>query len=191
MFTRSDLMKRERSPTPEEFEKLLTWLNSDRDEAGRIFNLINERLIKLFASRGCVDAEALADEVINRVAVRIDKVKQSYDDPIRCFIGFVEHVDREYKREAQKLQSLIEPQRRPSEELEREDRCLEKCLESLAKPQRRLFENYFQGEKRARINRRKQLAIEFVLTSNALRIRAFHLRRELHECITLCLQESG
>jgi hypothetical protein len=24
-----------------------------------------------------------------------------------------------------------------------------------------------------------------------LRIRAFHLRRELHECITLCLQESG
>ena len=184
-------MKRERSPTPEEFEKLLTWLNSDRDEAGRIFNLINERLIKLFASRGCVDAEALADEVINRVAVRIDKVKQSYDDPIRCFIGFVEHVDREYKREAQKLQSLIEPQRRPSEELEREDRCLEKCLESLAKPQRRLFENYFQGEKRARINRRKELATEFVLTSNALRIRAFHLRRELHECITLCLQESG
>src|SRR6185369_17570102 len=184
-------MKRERPPTPEEFEKLLAWLNSDRDEAGGIFNDINDRLIRLFASRGCVDAEALADEVVNRVAVRIDKVKQSYDDPIRCFIGFVDHVHREYKREEFKLQSLTEPQRRPSEELEKEDRCLEECLERLAKPQRRLFENYFQGEKRARINRRKQLAIEFVLTQNALRIRAFHLRKELHECITLCLQESS
>lgn len=184
-------MKRERSPTPEEFEKLLAWLNSNRDEAGRAFNSINARLIKLFASRGCVDAEALSDEVINRVAVRIDKVMKSYDVPIRCFIGFVEHVHREYKREEQKMVSLVEPQRRRSEELEREDRCLEKCLESLAKPQRRLFEIYFQGEKRARINRRKQLAIEFVLTPNALRIRAHHLRMEMHRCITNCLQESG
>lgn len=184
-------MKRERPPTPEEFEKLLAWLHSDPEEAGRIFNHINDRLIKLFASRGCVDAEALADEVTNRVAVRIDKVRETYDDPIRCFIGFVEHVYREYHRERQKMESLIEPKPRPSEELEREDRCLEKCLESLAQPQRRLFVNYFQGEKRARINRRKELAIEFVLTQNALRIRAFHLRKELHQCITLCLQESG
>src|ERR1044072_7036887 len=180
-------MKRERPPTPEEFEKLLAWLHSDRDEAGRIFNHINERLIKLFASRGCVDAEALADEVGTLVAGSIEKVGEIYDEPIRCFIGFVEHVYLEYKREEQKMLSLIEPKRRPAEELEREDRCLEQCLESLAQPQRRLFENYFHGEKRARINRRKQLAIEFVLTQNALRIRAFHLRRELHQCITLCL----
>jgi len=184
-------MKRERPPTPEEFEKLLAWLHPDRNEAGSIFNDTNKRLIRLFLSRGCVDAETLADEVVNRVAVRIDKVRKTYPDPMRCFIGFVDHVDREYKREELKTRSLIEPQRRPSEELEREDRCLEQCLESLEKPQRRLFENYFQGEKRARINRRKQLAIEFVLTQNALRIRAFHLRKELHECITQCLQESG
>jgi hypothetical protein len=66
-------MKRERCPTPEEFEKLLAWFHSDPEEAGRMFNLVHSRLIRVFASRGCVDAEALADEVTNRVAVRIDR----------------------------------------------------------------------------------------------------------------------
>jgi DNA-directed RNA polymerase specialized sigma24 family protein len=183
-------MKRERPPTPEEFEKLLAWLDSDRDEAGGKFNLINARLIKLFSSRGCVDAEALADEVSNRVAVRIDKVMASYDDPIRCFVGFVEHVHREYQREENKKQTLIEPQPRPSEELEREDRCLEQCLKSLFQPQRRLFVLYFQGEKRARINCRRDLAVELGLTMNALRIRAHNLRKELLQCIKMCIQEN-
>src|ERR1044072_951402 len=115
-------MKRERPPTPEEFEKLLAWLHSDRDEAGRIFNHINERLIKLFASRGCVDAEALADEVSNRVAVRIYKVGRLFGEPISCYMGFAKHLSRQYKREEKNMLSLIDPKRRPAEELEREDR---------------------------------------------------------------------
>ena len=181
-------MKRERSPTPEEFAKLLAWLNSDPDEAGRLFNLINNRLVKIFASRGCVDAEALADEVSKRVAVRIDKVKESYSDPLRCFLGFVEHVYREYQREQQKILSFKDPERRSSDELEREDRCLEQCLESLAKPERELFEQYFQGEKRTRINRRKQMANELLLSINALRIRAHHLRKVMLQCMITCLE---
>jgi len=181
-------MKRERPPTPEEFEKLLAWLNSDPDEAGCMFNLINHRLIKVFASRGCVDAEALADEVTNRIAVRIDKVKESYDDPMRCFLGFIEHVYREYQREQQKILGRKEIERRSTEELEREDQCLEHCLENLGEPERELFVSYFQGEKRARIDRRKQMATELVLSINALRIRAHHLRKEMHRCLIACLE---
>lgn len=183
-------MKRERSPTPEEFEKLLAWLNSDPEEAGRKFNLIHSRLIKVFASRGCIDAEALADEVINRVAVRIDKVMTSYSDPLRCCLGFVEFVYQEYQREEQKRITFIEPQRRSTEELEREDECLTQCLGSLPESERDLLVLYFQGEKRARINRRKQLAVELVLTANALRIRAYKLRKEVHQCLVLCLSQS-
>ena len=181
-------MKRERPPTPEEFTKLLAWLNSDPDEAGRVFNHINQRLIKVFASRGCADAEALADEVTNRVAVRIDKVKKSYDEPVRCFLGFVEHVYREHQREEQKILGHKEPERRSTDELEREDRCLEHCLEHLGKPDRELFVHYFQGEKRARIDRRKQMATELVVSINALRIRAHHLRKEMHRCLIACLE---
>src|SRR5262245_25132118 len=82
-------MKRERQPTREEFEKLLAWFDPDPDKAAQTFNLIHSRLIKVFASRGCVDAEILADEVTNRVSVRIDSIMENYSDPFRCCLGFV------------------------------------------------------------------------------------------------------
>jgi hypothetical protein len=184
-------MKRERPPTPEEFDKLLAWLAADREVAGQTFNVINSRLIRVFALRGCVDAESLADEVINRVAVRIDKVKESYDDPLRCFLGFIDHVYREDLREREQQQRLIakEIKPRPTDELEKEDECLEGCLSGLTNSEQDFLKRYFLGEKRVRINNRKQLAIELTLTINALRIRAFHLRKQLHQCLTACLSQ--
>jgi DNA-directed RNA polymerase specialized sigma24 family protein len=184
-------MKRERDPTPEEFEKLLAWLDPDSDEAGHKLNLIHTRLIKVFAARGCVDAESLADEVVNRVAVRIDTVIMNYTDPLRCCLGFVENVYREYMRDLQKRLTFKEPPPpRPSDELEQEDTCLEQCLESLTSPERDLFERYFHGEKRARINARKSLAAALQLTANALRIRAHHVRKEMHLCLVKCISQS-
>ena len=184
-------MKREREPTSEEYEKLLAWLDSDRDAAGRRLQFINSRLIKIFASRGCVDAETLADEVCNRVAVRIDTVSKNYAEPLRCFIGFVENVYREYMREQQKINNPIEPDsRRDPNELEKEDQCLTQCLEALIQPERNLFLRYFYGEGRARINARKKLAAELRVTANALRIRAHKLRMQMHQCMVTCLSQS-
>jgi hypothetical protein len=185
-------MKRERPPTPEEFDKLLAWLAVDREAAGQAFNVISSRLIRVFALRGCVDAESLADEVINRVAVRIDKVKESYSEPLRCFLGFVDHVYREDLREREQQQRLLvrEIKPRPTEELEKEDQCLEGCLSTLTRTDRKLVERYFLGEKRVRINNRKQLATELALTINALRIRAFHLRKQVLQCLVGCLEQS-
>ncbi|HEY6806331.1 MAG TPA: hypothetical protein VI306_22315 [Pyrinomonadaceae bacterium] len=185
-------MKRERPPTPEEFDKLLAWLAADREEAGQTFNVINSRLTKVFALRGCVDAESLAEEVINRVAVRIDKVLESYSDPLRCFLGFIDHVYREDAREREQQRRLVEKEikPRPTEELEQEDQCLEDCLSNLTKTERDLVERYFLGEKRVRINNRKQLATELALTINALRIRAFHLRKQLNLCLVACLNQT-
>src|SRR5215208_5907819 len=118
-------MKRERPPTREEFEKLLLWLDPDRDEAGRRLKEIHTRLTQMFVSRGCVDAESLADEVSNRVAVRIDAVRVTYTDPLRCCIGFVENVFREDLREQRKQASRkAPPPPRPPGVLEREDECL-------------------------------------------------------------------
>ena len=184
-------MKRERDPTPEEFEKLLAWLDPDRDEAGRKFDVIHSRLIKVFASRGCVDSGSLADEVMNRVAVRIDSVRQNYTDPLRCCLGFVGNVHLEYLREQQKIANLVPPPPRPPPDvLEKEDECLTQCMSTLTKQDQALFAGYFRGEKRARINSRKKLASELALTANALRLRAFKLRQRLHQCLVECLNNA-
>jgi len=185
-------MTRERDPTPEEFEMFLAWLNPDRDEAADKFQHIHSRLVRIFISRGCVDAEALADEVINRVAVRIEKVKRDYPDPLRCCIGFVGNVHREYLRAERKKENLIcPPSPRPVIELEREDTCLTECLDKLSTSDRELFERYFNGEKGAvKISERKKLAAERNLTATALRIQAFKLRKKMLLCLKTCLEKA-
>ena len=184
-------MKRERDPTREEFEEFLAWLDPDPDEAARKFDRIQNRLIHIFIARGCVDAEVLADEVLNRVCARIGQVKINYADPLRCCVGFVDNVHREYFREQRKWDDPIcPPPPRPSKELEIEDTCLDECLAKFPKLDRELVERYFHGEKSVRISGRKKLAVERKLTSNALRIQAFKLRKKFVLCFNTCVERA-
>lgn len=184
-------MKRERDPTPEELEKFFAWLDPDPDEAARKFERIQRRLIQIFIARGCVDAEVLADEVFNRVCVRIDQVKIKYNDPLRCCVGFVDNVHREYFREQRKWDDPIcPPSPRPPKELEIEDMCLYECLGRFPVLDRELMERYFHGEKSVKISGRKKLAEERMLTANALRIQAFKLRKKFVLCFNTCVEKA-
>ena len=183
-------MKKERDPTPEEFEKFLLWFDSDRDAAGYRLNVIQSRLTHIFVSRGCIDAESLADEVLNRVAVRIDSCVTKYNDPLRCCLGFLDNVHREYLRDQQKtLNARKPPEPRPSEELEKEDQCLKHCLGNLEISERDLFKRYFNGEKRVRIDARRELAAERELTANALRIQAHRILKRVRVCMEECMAQ--
>ena len=182
------LMKKERDPTPEEFDKFLLWLDSDRDAAGHKLNVIQNRLIQIFISRGCVDADSLAYEVINRVAVRIDGLIAKFNDPLRCCLGFLDNVHHEYLRDQQKMSNAREPPKpRPAEELEKEDQCLRSCLGKLEASDRNLFVRYWEGEKRVRIEARQRLAEELRMTANALRIQAHRIRKRLRACMEDCI----
>jgi DNA-directed RNA polymerase specialized sigma24 family protein len=184
-------MKRERDPTPEEYEKLLLWIDKDCDEAARKLLLIQSRVTRILISRGCAIAEELAVETQNRIAVRIDKVRESFPDPLRGFIGFLDNVHFEYLRDEKIRNTAIPPpQPRPSEELEREDRCLEECLKALTPQEKNIVVRYFGGDGAERREERKKLAREMNLTANALRIQAHRLRKKSLECLRGCLDES-
>jgi len=183
-------MKRERDPTQEELDKLLDWLDSDRETASRKLNQIQARLIRIFISRGCIDAEYLADEVINRVTVRIDKVKTTYSNPVACFLGFKTNVYREYLHDLGEIaKAKPPPPPRPADVLEREDVCLEACMSKLTEAERDLFERYFQGSGQARIEARKELARERNLSANALKIQIHQIKKKLLKCLAECLEE--
>jgi RNA polymerase sigma factor (sigma-70 family) len=189
-------MKSEREPTQEEFEKLLAWLAS----AGRDYQTMHYRITRMFISGGCYDAERLADEVVNRVAARIDKVVSDYEgDPARCLRGFAENVAREDRNDRKKqidiewVEQSILPETREQEEEERqtrqrEDACLAKCLAELTSRERNVFWRYFQDETQAKVARRR-LAAELGITANALRIKAHRLSRRLRHCLEACLDE--
>ncbi len=193
-------MKKEWVLTQEGFDGLLAWLDPDRNLAGRKYETIRLRLIKIFSCRGCVEAEDLADETINRVLAKIDKIKDEYiGEPIPYFFGIGKNVYREYQRKSMARESEVPVEAvgeqsswgmlALTEDIEPEYQCLENCLERLPAASRKLVLEYYQEEKQAKIDYRKRLADEMGIAVNALRIRAYRIRRGLEQCVHACLQQ--
>ena len=171
--------------TPEAFEQLLFWLNPNREQAGRKYEEIRRKLIKIFICRGCICPEELADETMNRVTRKVPEIIGNYvGDPSLYFYGVAHNVHLEYVRKKPNL--LPPPAPDPPEETERDYECLEQCMERLTSKSRELVLEYYQAEKRAKIDRRKELASRLGIAVNALRIRAHRIRSNLQECVFEC-----
>lgn len=78
-----------------------------------------------------------------------------------------------------------------TEDIEREYECLERCMQKLTPDNRQLVLQYYQEEKRAKIDHRRQLAEQLGIALNALRIRAHRIRASLQECVQTCLREAA
>lgn len=181
-------MKREREITQEAFDKLLTWLDADRDRAGAKYETIRRRLIKIFTCRGCAEADDLADETINRVTTKVADISGSYSgEPALYFYGVAQKVHLEYLRQSRPRQP--QPDVVTVENDEQEYECLEQCLDQLPSETRQLVIEYYQDVKRAKIEHRRKLAEQLGIAVNALRIRAHRVRLQLQRCVMNCLEE--
>jgi DNA-directed RNA polymerase specialized sigma24 family protein len=188
-------MKRDWNLTPESFELLLEWFDPDRNQAGEKYEKIRLRLIKIFTCRGCCEADYLADETINRVTARLGEIVKTYSgDPALYFYGVAQKVHLEYMRKKTAVHESSEvlqsaPLAETATEIEEEYACLERCMGKLPIENRRLVLEYYQEEKRAKIDHRKKLAEQLGIAVNALRIRAHRIRLQLQECVQHCLEE--
>jgi DNA-directed RNA polymerase specialized sigma24 family protein len=170
------------------FDSLLCWLHPDREEAGRKYEYIRRRLVKIFTCRGRPDAEELADETINRVTLKAADISKEYvGDPALYFYGVAQKVFLESVRK-QPHARMSHPAER-SEGIEQEYECLERCMEQLSPGNRELVLEYYRDEKRAKIERRKRLAEKLRIAQNALRIRAHRIRATLQQCVQECLEQ--
>ncbi|MDT5158164.1 MAG: hypothetical protein QOH51_2521 [Acidobacteriota bacterium] len=186
-------MNRESALTQAAFDSLLAWLDPDRDRAGRRYEFIRQRLIKIFTCRGRPDAEELADETINRVTLKAPDIVKNYEgDPALYFYGVAQKVYLESIRKRPQPAPPVPASPVPTpeaEELERESECLERCMERLSQSNRELAIEYYREEKRAKIDHRKELAEKLGIAQNALRIRAHRIRATLHQCVQACLEQ--
>jgi DNA-directed RNA polymerase specialized sigma24 family protein len=182
-------MKHDWFLSQEAFDALLDWLDPDREQAGIKYEEIRRRLIKIFTGRGCVDAEDLADETINRVTSRLSEIKKEFTgDRARYFFGVANKVYMEHMR--RKQPQPPPPSTTDSHQVELEYRCLEQCIESLSEENRYLLLKYYGAEGSSKVDQRKQLAEELGLAPNALRIRAYRIRVGLQECVEKCIERS-
>jgi DNA-directed RNA polymerase specialized sigma24 family protein len=182
------------SPDPDEisqeqFEQLLGWLDPDREKAGLRYEYIRRRLIKIFVCRGSGIPEELADRTINRVARKLSEIRSTYvGDPANYFAGVASNIFRESLKKG-KIPTIGMPAPAPFTERDHKERlrdCLEKCMIQLSAADRDLVLSYYQQEKQAKIDHRKDLAARLGLGMNALRIRACRIRSHLQECVERC-----
>lgn len=183
-------MKKDWVLTRESFEALLAWLDPDRDVAAQKYEAIRYRLIKIFACRGCLEAEDLADETINRVTSKLPGIQATYSgETARYFYGVANKIHLEYTR--RKPAPPLPDAKTDCEQAELEYACLDRCVAKLTPENRELVLSYYQEEKHAKIEHRRHLALKLGIAANALRIRAHRIRASLQQCVKECLQEAA
>jgi DNA-directed RNA polymerase specialized sigma24 family protein len=180
--------------TTESFAKLLAAFSEDRDEAARQYEALRNRLIRFFEWRSVNLADHRTDEVLNRVARRIDEGQQVENVVAYSFrVAYLVFLESQKEPEF----TEIDPERAPlidadpgfeDEALQMRQKCFDVCLSNLSGEKRRMLLEYYAEERRAKIERRKQLADQLRISLDALRIRAHRIRKSLEECIMNCLR---
>lgn len=191
--------KKRWSMTPEAFRALLATLDPDWERAGERYEEIRRSLVCFFQWRGCASPEDHADETFNRVVRKIEE-GEVIRDPASYFHGVARllllEVFKTQTRERNALSRMplnvaTDPDKDMAD-LEQEARlnCLRRCLGKLPPESRHFITQYYQGEKRAKIEGRLQLAEQMRIPLNALRLRARRLREKLEICVQQGLKGS-
>lgn len=181
--------------TEESFNLFLSWLDPDRDSAGKKFEDIRRRLLVVFDGRGCPRSDELVDETFKRFIRRLPAMVDTFTgDPIAYLLVTAHHLHLEYVEKQllplpDNLPDMLATDDDESMQAELFDSCLEECLGRLDQQDRALALDYYRKAKQAKIDFRKELARRLGITTNALRIKIHHLRTTLRGCLDHCLEK--
>ena len=191
-------MSKDRNLTDEQFNKLLNRLDPIREQAEARYLRLHRFLVLMLSRRHFVDAEDMADEVMNRVAANpnIDKAVELKD---QYFFTVARNLMLEQGRRKQRIVELDEndpsisytptPLEDDVEGLAKYE-CLMGCLQQLNDHERGLILSYYQHDGRDKINHRQDIAAKLKLSEKALRVRVYRIRRRLEKCLQECLEEA-
>jgi DNA-directed RNA polymerase specialized sigma24 family protein len=179
--------------TKETLDKLLSWLDPDREQSGKKYETIRSGLVRIFTYWGCVEADELADETINRVAGKIETIGKMYvGSPSHYFYGVARKVHLEHRRRKTKIVplppdlSLMVATPETLKEVTYE--CLEHCLQQLTPDRREMIWHYFQEGSSAK--QREELARHLGIKISTLRVKIFRSISTLEPCVKKCVEKA-
>jgi DNA-directed RNA polymerase specialized sigma24 family protein len=174
------------SSAAESFERFLCWLGPDPESAGRKYESIRSRLIKMFSAKGCVFPEDLADATFERVARKLADLTNFTGDPTCYFYGVAKNIYLEYQREITTVRLRPHysiPTDTDTQEWEQMLKQLDDALNTIPISDRELILKYYTGSGRNKIELRRTLAEQMGFPLNALRLRVFRIRKEIKNYI--------
>ena len=177
--------------TPESFAGFLALLAPTTEQAGEEYEILRHMLVKFFECRGQSFADDLTDKVFNRVIRRLAEGEQidnisGYCYSIARFILMEQARSPELRQTSlEDLPPFLSPENNEDERLD----YLHNCLHALHQENRALVLEYYQDEKRSKINIRQQMAARLGVSRNALATRMLRLRNQLEKCVNRSLQK--
>src|SRR2546421_1706926 len=180
--------------TADTFAKLLDRLDPDRERAGERYEELRRTLTRFFEWRGAPFAEEHTDEVFNRIGRKLSAGVEVRNLGSYCY-EVARLVCLEALKGADSKRASFDATHHdaPDAKVENGAReqeirldCLEECLDALPIGNRDLIVEYYQDDKRDRIERRKALAVRLGLQREALANRAQRLRDKLEQCVKSC-----
>lgn len=180
--------KRRQMKAPD-FAQLLDRLHADSAQAAQEYERLRRTLVKFFDWRGVRSADDCADEVIDRLAQKIDEI--TVKDVRKYAYGIARLVVLEQRRgpsfsSLDDTPALALVSTAPVDDRDPRQDCFERCLGELPDESRSLLLRYYEGERTSKITNRRRLASLFGLTDNALRSRVQRLRDRLESCVQSC-----
>lgn len=176
------------------FDRLLQAFDASREAAGKKYLRLRTNLIRFFEVRGLRLADEAADEVLNRLARKLE-AGETPDDIFTYALGIARMIALEFRKSPlqhtyNELPEIpVAPVDGAAEQQSEKLKCLDECLGRLTGAKRRVIVDYYRGEKREKIENRRRLAEKLAIPQNALRSRAVRLRDRLEACILNCLRK--
>jgi RNA polymerase sigma factor (sigma-70 family) len=188
---------KEKEFVQEDLDRLLNFLDPDRDCAAVRYEKLRRDMITLFSKRMLPCPEDLADESFNRVMRRLRNSGQSEIDSAAAYlITVAKNLCLEYTAKQNMLVSLedgdfekefFKNQVSGPDLDDRVFEAMEKALNKLPVESRKFILTYHQVDKRGKKEAREAMAKEYGLTVNALRLRAYRIREKLKKDIDAIL----
>lgn len=192
------MVKPPESVKAEAFRTLMARLGRDGGSADQNYESLRRRLITFFQLHVPIEAETLADRVLDRVArklmesTQIENVSQFTLGVCRMILMESFSQRSREQRALERGAASIEPPATPLDlgDLEEEEALLalrvqrlRSCLAKLGDGATHLILTYYAADGGARIATRQRLAAQLGLSLNALRNRAQRLRGMLERCL--------
>ena len=191
-------MARDFAIPPESFDEILAWFNPDREMAAAMYVQLRHDLARTFLWRQCSDPEGMTDEVFDRVARKVRDVRLTYEGDPRLYFRAVANnlVKENFKKiKTQIAFEDVELTKQQISEAAVDDvdveECLQFCLQELSSDKRELILAYYAKEKQAKIDHRRELAQQFGISVETLRVRSHRICSSLEQCIERCLRRNG
>jgi DNA-directed RNA polymerase specialized sigma24 family protein len=181
----------DRSMSPAGLARLLARLDTNAEQAAVEYERLRRALVRFFDWRGAWSPEDCADITLDRLARRLED-----ETEVRDILQYAHGIARLVFLESQRgprtasideHPHLIDLPAVPAEAPDPRQDCLDRCLAELPDESRQLVLRYYEGERRAKILRRQELARGLGLTENALRGRMRRLRDRLEGCVRSCV----